>query len=71
MSDIEQRIAKLERSNRILKSGSLLLLVALGALGFTAMPMDELLLDRLVIGSREGVPRMVIEQTDQLVSLFD
>lgn len=69
MSDVEQRIAKLERSNRVLKSGSLLLIVALGALGFTAMPMDELLLDRLVIGNREGVPRMVIEQTDQLVSL--
>lgn len=64
-----ERLERLERMNRVWAT------VALGSacfacvVGFTHEPAKELVLDRLVIGHREGVPRLVIEQNADRVLL--
>ncbi len=68
----EQRLARLERSNRLWACATLGLLCVLGAMGLAGGDEDEpreLTLDRLVIGDREGVPRMVLTQTDASATL--
>lgn len=64
MDPIERRLARLERSNRLWACTALCLLSALGAMGLAKDDESprELTLDRLVIGTQEGAPRMVLEQ---------
>lgn len=66
---VEERVARLERMNRIWAVTALGSLGALGVLGLSSSPAEELQLNRIVIGDREGLPRMVIEQTDDRVML--
>lgn len=64
-----QRIERLERMNRVWATLALGSLCVLGVVGFAREPASELVTDRLVIGHRDGVPRLVIEQDADRVLL--
>lgn len=67
--DVEKRIARLERNNRVMRIFIACAVATVFAMGLSPEKERELTLDRLVIGQREGVPRMVIEQNDERVML--